>query len=590
MPARRPFGLALVVAFLISLLAFAPTGLPASAHLRWLPNSFAAAASELVPGNFVEVTASVGIHFLHQAPHTSKKYLIETMGSGAALFDYDNDGLLDLFLVNGAPFSDPTPKGTIPQKTGPQDWNRLYHQKPDGSFEDVTQKAGLQGVGYGMGVAVGDYDNDGYEDLYVTAYGGNKLYHNNGDGTFSDITQKAGVEGSGWSTSAAWVDLDGDGFLDLVVLRYIQWDWDDRWCGEHREGYRGYCHPDVFEPISMLVYHNNGNGSFREEAHQLGLDKPAKALGIAIADFDHDGHPDLFVANDSMVEFLFHNKGNGSFAEVGLEAAASVDGEGRTYAGMGTDFADYNNDGFPDLVVDDLANQKYALYQNAGDGSFNYSSYTAGLASITLLHSGWGVRFLDYDNDGWKDLLIAQGHDLDTIELTSPQLHYREPMLLARNIAGRKFVDVSSISGEVFTRRWVGRGLAVGDINNDGMVDAVVSENGGPAHVIMNHTKTANHWLGLNLIGHKSNRDAIGAVVKVNTANGSQWATVTTCSSYLSSSDKRLHFGLGADLTARSVEIRWPSGILQTLKEVKGDQYQKIDEPSEAKRPATRGK
>jgi enediyne biosynthesis protein E4 len=562
MPAAERFGFTLIAVLFLSPFAFAQ-----------------APATELVPGNFVEVTAAAGVRFLHQAPHTSRKYLIETMGSGAALFDYDNDGLLDIFLVNGAPFTDPTPKGTIPQKTGPQDWNRLYHQKADGTFEDVTEKAGLQGVGYGFGAAVGDYDNDGREDLYVTAYGGNKLYHNNGNGTFTDVTQKAGVGGSGWSTSAAWVDLDGDGFLDLVVLRYIQWDWDDRWCGEHREGYRSFCHPDVFSPIPMLVYHNNGNGTFTEEAQKLGLDKPAKALGIAIGDFDNDGHMDIFVANDSMVEFLFRNKGDGTFEEVGLQAGTAVDSEGRTFAGMGMDAADYNNDGLPDLIIDDLANQKYALYQNAGDGTFTYATYAAGVGRMTQLHSGWGVRFLDYDNDGWKDVLIAQGHDLDTIEVISPQLHYREPMLLARNIGGKKFVDVSSISGDVFSKPWVGRGMATGDINNDGLIDAVVTENGGPAHIVMNHTQTGNHWLGLSLTGHKSNRDAIGAVVKVTAANGSRWATVTTCSSYLSSSDKRLHFGLGTAATAQSVEIRWPSGIVQTLKDVKGDQYVKIDEP-----------
>lgn len=537
------------------------------------------ASSEQVPAKFVDMAVADGVNFVHQAPHTTKKYLIETMGSGVALFDYDNDGRLDLFLVNGAPIGDPTPKGTIPQKTGSKDWNRLYHQREDGTFEDVTDKAGLAGVGYGMGVAVGDYDNDGYEDLYVTAYGGNKLYHNNGNGTFTDVTEKAGVGGSGWSTSAAWVDLDSDGLLDLVVLRYVQWDWDDLWCGEHREGYRAYCHPDVFQPITMLVYHNNGNGTFTEEAHKLGLDKPAKALGIAVADYDRDGHPDIFVANDSMVEFLFHNKGNGTFEEVGLESGIAADSEGRTFAGMGTDFADYNNDGLPDIFVDNLANQKYAIYQNAGDGSFSYTSYTTGLASMTLMHSGWGVRFLDYDNDGWKDLIVAQGHDLDTIELTFPQLHYREPILLTRNLAGKKFADVASISGDVFQQRWVGRGLASGDINNDGLVDVVVTENGGPAHLLINETRTANHWLGLSLTGHKSNRDAIGAVVKVVTSRGSQWGTVTTSSSYLSSSDKRLNFGLGADETAQTVEIRWPSGIVQTLKDVHGDRYLKIDEP-----------
>jgi enediyne biosynthesis protein E4 len=539
------------------------------------------AASDLAPGNFVEVTEQDGVHFRHQAPHTAKKYLIETMGSGVALFDYDNDGRLDIFFVNGASHGDPTPKGTIPKKTGTEYWNRLYHQKPDGTFEDVTEKAGLAGVGYGMGAAVGDYDNDGYEDLYVTAYGGNRLYHNNGNGTFTDVTEKAGVGGSGWSTSAAWVDLDGDGYLDLVVLRYVTWDWDDVWCGEHREGYRGYCHPDVFPPISMLVYHNNGNGTFTEEAHKLGLDKPGRALGIAIADYDRDGHPDIFVANDSMPEFLFHNKGNGTFEEVALDADVAFDGEGRTYAGMGVDFSDYNNDGLPDLFVDNLGEQKYALYQNNGDGTFSYASYPTGIGGMTLLHSGWGARLVDYDNDGWKDLLVAQGHDMDNIELTQPQLHYREPMLLARNIGGKRFVDVSAISGPVFQNRWAARGLAIGDINNDGLVDAVVTENDGPAHIVMNEAKTANHWIGFKLVGHTSNRDGIGAVIRITTSQGSQWTTVTTASSYLSSSDVRAHFGLGSDTKAATVEIRWPSGILQHLTDAEGGRYVRVDEPAE---------
>ncbi|HTV15358.1 MAG TPA: CRTAC1 family protein [Acidobacteriaceae bacterium] len=535
---------------------------------------------DLVPAKFVDDTARLGVDFVHQAPHSSRKYLLETMGSGVALFDYDNDGRLDLFLVNGAPFPDFVPKGTIPQKTGPRFWNRLYHQKPDGTFEDVTEKAGLQGAGYGMGVAAGDYDNDGYEDLYVTSLGGNHLYHNNGNGTFTDVTAKAGVGGSGWSTSAAWVDLDNDGFLDLVVLRYVTWDWDDVWCGAKDN--RGYCHPDVFPPISMLVYHNNGDGTFTEEAHQLGLDKPGKALGIAIADYDRDGHPDIFVANDSMVEFLFHNKGNGTFEEEGLESGVAVDGDGRTFAGMGVDFADYDNDGWPDLIIDDLANQKYALYRNSGDGTFNYDSYVTGVGGMTLLHSGWGMRFFDYDNDGWKDLLIAQGHDLDTIEKTYPDLHYREPPLLMRNLGGKKFVNIGPISGDVFTQRWVGRGLAIGDIDNDGRVDAVITENGGPAHILMNRTPTANHWLGFKLVGHKSNRDGIGAVIRVETSKGSQWVTVTTSSSYLSSSDVRAHFGLGADTHAKTVEIRWPSGIVQTLANVTGDRYLRVEEPAAA--------
>lgn len=545
--------------------------LPVSAQ-----ESSSAPAAGSVPGKFIDIAAAKGIHFLHQAPHTSKKYLIETMGSGVALFDCDSDGLLDIFLVNGAPFSDPTAKGTIPQKTGPEFWNRMYRQEKDGSFEDVTEKAGLQGVGYGMGVAVADYDNDGHEDLYVTGFGGNHLYHNNGNCTFSDVTAKAGVGASGWSSSAAWADLDKDGLLDLVVLRYVKWDWNDLWCGSPEN--RGYCHPDVFQPVSMLVYHNDGDGRFTEVAEKVGLSKPAKALGIAVADFDGDGWPDIFVANDSMVEFLFHNKGDGTFEEVGLMSGASVDGDGRTYAGMGVDFSDYDNDGLPDLVVTDLANQVYALYHNEGGSQFDYASYKTGVSAMTMLHSGWSVRFLDYDNDGWKDLLIAQGHDLDTVEKSYPQLRYREPMLLARN-TGKRFVDVSALSGSVFHEAWVGRGMAIGDIDNDGRIDAVVTTNGGPAHLLHNETEIKNHWLTLKLVGHKSNHDGIGSVVKVTTSTGPQWVTVTTSSGYLSASDPRAHFGLGSDSAASKIEIRWPSGILQVLNNVKGDQILEVPEP-----------
>jgi enediyne biosynthesis protein E4 len=532
------------------------------------------------PGEtFVDVTQQLGVTFQYLSSRTSKKYLLETMGAGVALFDYDNDGRLDIYLVNGAPLADPTPKGTVPQKTGPQYWNRLYHQKPDGTFEDITEKSGLQGAGYGMGVAVGDYDNDGYEDLYVTAYGGNKLYHNNGNGTFTDVTQKAGVGGSGWSTSAAWVDLDGDGFLDLVVLRYLDWDFDDIWCGEHKEGYRAYCHPDYFKPIAPLVYHNNKDGTFTEIAQKIGLSKPGKGLGVAIADYDRDGHIDLFVANDSMFEFLYHNKGDGNFDEVSLTAGVAVDQDGRTYAGMGVDFADYNNDGWPDIVVTDLANQRYALYQNNGDGTFTYASQNIGVGQMTLTHSGWGVRFFDYDNDGWKDLLIAQGHDLDTIELNYPNLHYREPMLLARN-TGHGFLDVSAESGSVFRLPWVARGMAVGDLDNDGRLDAVVTTNDGPAHILRNEGSTQNHWILLKLVGHTSNRDAIGASVTLVTGSGPQYATVSTAGSYLSASDKRVHFGVGQDRSIQKIEIRWPSGISQTLKDIPADQILQIDEPS----------
>ena len=529
------------------------------------------------PAKFVDVTSRLGVRFHHAAPHTSKKYLLETMGSGVALFDYDNDGRLDLFVVNGAEINDPSPPGAIPQKTEPKYWNRLYHQKPDGAFEDVTEKAGLEGAGYGMGVAVGDYDNDGLEDLLVTGYGGNHLYHNNGNGTFTEVTDKAGVAGGGWSTSAAWVDLDGDGLLDLVVLRYLQWDFTDIWCGEHKQGYRSFCHPDEFQPIAPIVYHNDGNGHFTEITKQAGLAKPGRGLGIAIADFNGDGHVDLFIANDSVPEFLYQNKGDGTFEEVGLFAGVAVDGDGHAYAGMGVDFADYDNDGLPDIVVSDLAYQKYALYRNNGDGTFAYTSDSTGLGGMTLLHSGWGMRFFDYDNDGWKDLLVGQAHVMDTIELTYPQLRYREPMLLARN-TGQRFVDVSHESGSASNEPWASRGVAVGDIDNDGRLDAVVTENGGPLHILRNETDTLNHWLTLNLVGHKSNRDAIGAAVKILTAQGEQHTTITTCGSYLSSGDKRAHFGLGRQSVVREIDIQWPSGIKQTLRDVKGDQILRVDE------------
>jgi enediyne biosynthesis protein E4 len=527
---------------------------------------------------FTDVTAVLGVHFRNLASHTSKKYLIETMGGGAALFDYDNDGLLDLFLVNGAPLTDPTPKGTIPQKTGQQYWNRLYHQKRDGTFEDVTEKAGLQGSGYGMGVAVGDYDNDGNADLFVTAYGGNRLYHNNGDGTFTDVTERAGVGGGGWSTSAAWMDLDNDGLLDLIVLRYMEWDFGDIWCGPHQPGFRSYCDPKLFPPATPLVYHNDGDGHFTEISKKIGLAKPGKGLGIAFADYDRDGRLDICVANDSMFQFLYHNKGDGTFEEVGLMMGVSVDGEGGTYAGMGVDFADYDNDGLPDLLITDLGNQAYALYKNNGDGTFTYTTFASGLADITRPHSGWGFRFMDVDNDGWKDLLIAQGHDMDNVELTTPNLRYREPAILIRNTEG-KFTDISRSGGSVFNEPWVGRGMAVGDIDNDGRLDAVITTNDGAAHILRNETPTRNHWLILKLVGHRSNRDAIGAEVKLTTSKGIQFQTVMTAGSYLSSSDKRVHFGLGAQGVAEKVEIRWPSGIVQVLEAVPADQILQVDEP-----------
>jgi hypothetical protein len=533
-----------------------------------------------LPGHFVDVTEKLGIHFRQQASPTSKKYLLETMGSGVALFDYDNDGRLDIFFTNGARLDDPTPKGAIPRKDSPKYWNRLYHQKPDGTFEDVTEHAGLTGYGYSTGVAVGDYDNDGFEDLYLAGYGRSTLYHNNGDGTFTDVTAAAGVAGSGWMTSAAWVDYDNDGRLDLVVARYMQWDFDDILCGSPgKDGFRSYCHPDLFKPESVLLFHNDGNGKFTEVSHKAGIDKPGKGLGLAIADYDRDGFMDILLANDSMPEYLFHNRGNGTFEEVGLTSGAGLDSNGNTFAGMGVDFADYNNDGWPDIVITTLAHQRYALYDNLKDGTFDYSTSVTGLNSISLLHSGWGVRFVDYDNDGWKDLFVVQSHVIDTIEMYDPNVRYREPPLLLHNEQGKKFVDVSALSGDVFRQEWAARGLAIGDINNDGKLDAVATSNDGPAWVLLNQTDTSNHWITLNLVGVKSNRDAIGAQVKISTPSGEQFATVTTSSSYQSSSDKRLHFGLGGATSIREIEIRWPSGIRQVLRDQTTDRIVTVTEP-----------
>jgi hypothetical protein len=535
-----------------------------------------------VAGKFVDITGRSGVSFKHQASVTSRKYLIESMGSGVALFDFDNDGSLDIFFANGARINDPAAKESSPAKDGPAYWNRLYHQNKDHTFSDVTEKAGLQGSGYSTGVAVGDFDNDGNDDLFVAGFGHSTLYRNNGDGTFTDVTAKAGVAGSGWATSAAWVDYDNDGHLDLVVARYMDWDFDDIYCGNQQQGYRAYCHPDLFKPVSALLYHNNGDGTFTEVSRQAGLDKPAKGLGLAIGDYDHDGWMDILLANDSIPQYLFRNKGNGTFEEVGLNAGIALDGNGRTFAGMGVDFEDYNNDGWPDAVITDLANQTYALYTNSGDATFSYASPSSGLAAISLLHSGWGVRFLDFDNDGWKDLFIAQSHVMDTVEREQPYLHYREPPLLLWNNRGKKFVDVSAESGAVFQQRWVARGMATGDIDNDGKVDVVVTSNDGPVWVLRNETPTPNHWITLQLTGRISNRDGIGATVKLMTAAGNQYATVTTAGSYESSGDKRVHFGLGSAKLIQRIEIHWPSGIKQSLKNVKVDQVLSVTEAKPA--------
>jgi len=544
---------------------------------------FLIAATPASDVQFNDITQAAGIDFKNENSATSNKYLVETMGGGVALLDYDNDGRLDIFFVNGANIDDPMPDGKAPDKSDRKFWNRLYHQNADGTFTDVTEKTGLTGMpqnDYGMGVAVGDYDNDGFEDIYVTNYGGNTLYHNNGNGTFTDVTKKAGVAAGGWSASAGFFDYDNDGKLDIFVTRYVDWTFKtNRYCGERRPGYRAYCHPDNYAGVTNILYHNNGDGTFTDVSVKAGVANPAgKGLGVSFADYDSDGFTDIFVANDSVQCFLYHNNGNGTFSEVGLLAGVGYNEDGKAFAGMGADFTDFDNDGNPDVVVTDLSNERYMLFRNNGDGSFRDITNSSGIGGATLAFSGWSTHLFDYDNDGWKDLFVAQGHVMDTIERTSPNLRYMQPPLLLRNEVGH-FKRV--VPGSAFQMDWAGRGAAFGDLDNDGDIDVVIGNVGQKAVVLRNDGGNRNHWLGIETIGKKSNRDGIGGRVKVVSASGqTQYFTVNTAVGYLSASDKRLVVGLGSDLTAKLVEIRWPSGIVQKFENVKSGQRLKATEPA----------
>jgi enediyne biosynthesis protein E4 len=532
---------------------------------------------------FEEVSAKCRVNFRHRHSPTSEKYLPETMGAGVALFDYDNDGRLDIFFTNGAKLMTPMPKGALPDKSDATYWNRLFHQNPDGTFTDVTIKAGVSGnpeAGYSMGVAVGDYDNDGFEDLLVTSYGGNVLYHNNGDGTFTDVTAKSGVRGSGWTVSAGFFDYNNDGRLDIFVTRYLDWTFEkNTYCGDRVPGYRAYCHPNNFAGVSNLLFKNNGDGTFTDVSTDSGIAKEkGKSLGVAFADYDNDGWTDVFVANDSIQSFLFHNNGNGTFTESALTSGAGLNQDGNTFAGMGTDFADYDNDGRPDIIVTALSNERYVLFRNLGAGLFSDESTASGLARITMLMAGWGTRFLDYDNDGWKDLFVAQGHVLDNVEKTSSSLKYEQTPLLLRNDHG-KFEQANA--GGPFLQPHSGRGAAIGDIDNDGAVDIVVNNLGEGCSVLRNNGGNHNHWLGLRLEGTRSNRDGLGSRIEVTSPSGfRQFYTVTTASSYISASDRRVIAGLGKESIAKRVVIQWPSGTVQTLEDVKGDRMLDVREPT----------
>jgi enediyne biosynthesis protein E4 len=530
--------------------------------LRWA--GFAAAAP------IFEARLPRGLDFTLRNSPTSQKYLIETMPGGVALFDYNNDGLLDIFLVNGGRLTDPMQLPERFDRASPRYWNRLYRQSKDGSFTDVTEAAGLANAGvgnYGMGVAVGDYDNDGYPDLYITSYGKNILYHNNGDGTFTDVTAQAGVEGGGWSVSAGFFDYDNDGHLDLFVTRYMEWDTKhSKTCGG---AWRTYCPPAEFPATTNLLYRNRGDGTFEDVSVKSGISgKKGRALGVAFADYDADGFTDVFVANDGMQQYLFHNNGDGTFTECALESGAALSADGKPLSGMGTVFQDYDNDGKPDILVTELPREIYGLYHNDGNGLFTNRSLETGLGELTAGSSGWGVGLEDLDNDGWKDLLVAQSHVLDNVEAIDHSLHYLELPLLAMNHRGRFERAESGIAVPV-----AGRGLAFGDLNNDGWMDAVLTVLGGHPVVLMNRGGT-RHWLTITLRGARSNRDGLGARVRVN----GQTRFATTAGSYLSANDKRLHFGLG-DAETASLEVWWPSGAHQEIKNVASNQFLEVREP-----------
>src|SRR5712664_755237 len=518
-----------------------------------------------------EVKPLRGIDFLLQNSPTPRKFLIETMPGGVALFDYNNDGLLDIFMVNGGRITEGLHVPENFERGNPRYWNRLYRQNRDGSFLDVTQAAGLANAGngnYGMGVAVGDYDNDGNADLYVTSYGKNILYHNNGDGTFTDVTAKAGVVGGGWSVSAGFFDYDNDGKLDLFVTRYMDWDADhNKICGGD---WHTYCPPNAFPATTCLLYHNRGDGTFEDVTEKSGLAaKKGRALGVAFADYDGDGFTDIFVSNDGMQQYLFHNNGDGTFTECAFLSGAASTSDGKGLSGMGTVFQDYDNDGRPDVLVTVLPRELYGLYHNDGAGLFSYQSLETGLGALTSGSSGWGVGLEDFDNDGWKDLFVAQSHVLDNVQQIDASLRYKEVPLLALNHHGRFERAESGV-----TTPLAARGVAFGDINNDGCMDAVISCLGGPPVLLLNRGGGNNHWLSISLQGTRSNRDGYGACVSVN----GQTRFATSSGSYLCANDKRLHFGLGTSDKA-TVEILWPSGAKQVLSDVRADQLLPIREP-----------
>jgi enediyne biosynthesis protein E4 len=524
---------------------------------------------------YTDVRQAAGITFVQDSTQTEQKYYLETMGTGVAWIDYDQDGLMDLFFVQSA--ATDIYKPAHPLRCA------LYHNNGDGTFTDVTDKAGVGGEGhYGQGVAVGDFDNDGYPDLYVTGYGRAILYHNNGDGTFTDVTAKAGVtDEGGWSASAGWFDYDKDGWLDLVVTNYIEWtSKNNLWCGERRPGYRSYCHPGNYKGQKTKLYHNNHDGTFTDLSEASGVGKPeSKGMGVILADFNNDGWPDIAIANDSWPNFLFINKHNGTFEDVSLISGLAASEDGRYEAGMGIDAADVDGDGWLDVYITHLDFELNRLYHNNRDGTFTDDTFNSGIGNKAILLSGVSMMFVDYDNDGWPDILQLNGAMLDNIQLYHGEVSYKEPMLMFRNLGAGKFEKISDSLGPDFVRPIAGRGLAVADYDNDGDIDIVTNNRGDDPSLLRNDGGNANHWLTVKLMGTRSNRDGIGSSLKLTAAEG--YVHVEQAKggmSYMSASDPRIHFGLGKRTKIDSLEITWPSGQLDRLTKVPIDQIVAIKE------------
>jgi hypothetical protein len=552
--------------FLAALLVAAP-------HSRARQSAKAAnaqAALEKVPVVFTEVPPGESkITWTHDNARSEGHHLPETCGGGGLFFDYDNDGWQDIYLVNSGPSDFFTPPKPLK--------NALYHNNRDGTFTDVTDKAGVAGGTFGMGAAAADYDGDGFVDLYVTAYGRNILFHNNGDGTFRDVTDKAGVADPGWSTQATWFDYDGDGRVDLFVSSFVEYSGHGTiFCGDNRMGRRYYCVPRVFKPRPSHLFHNNGNGTFTDVSEQSNIAKsPGKSFGAVATDINNDGLLDLFVANDTMPNFLFVNKGGGKFEEVGLPAGVAFSDAGAPRSGMGVDAADYDGDGWQDLFVANIDQELFSLYQNQKDLTFIDRPGEIGQA--TRLLSGWGLKFFDYDNDGDADLILANGHPDDMVELQSLKVKYKEPLLLFENVSGG-FRNVSAQSGPVFQRDFPARGLAVGDYDNDGDLDVLIINNGAPPILLRNVGGNRNNWLGLDLVATKSAPGATGAIITWEAGGVKRTRLKTSGGSYLASHDPREILGVGRAARIDSVQIRWPSGKVDRLLNPPMNAYIKVVE------------